>query len=76
MATVEAGSLEDEFELSLSAAVGTLAQKKEAKDLSSTKLDKVTHAPDCFFLFTTFIFFRFTNLLAFQTLYTLRHMSI
>jgi len=41
MATVEAGSLEDEFELSLSAAVGTLAQKKEAKDLSSTKLDKV-----------------------------------
>lgn len=41
MARVEAGSLEDQFELSLSAAVGTLNQKKEAKDPSSTKLDKV-----------------------------------
>ena len=42
LAKAEPGSLEDQFELSLSAAVGTLAQKKEAKDLSSTKLNKVT----------------------------------
>ena len=41
MAKVEAGSLEDQFELSLSQAVGNLNQKKEAKDPSSTKLDKV-----------------------------------
>jgi len=41
LAKAEPGSLEDQFELSLSAAVGTLAQKKEAKDLSATKLNKV-----------------------------------
>ena len=53
-AKAEAGSLEDQFELSLSAAVGTLAQKKEAKDLSSTKLNKVKRHYDIFFFSITF----------------------
>uniref|UniRef100_H2ZHQ3 Coatomer subunit beta n=1 Tax=Ciona savignyi TaxID=51511 RepID=H2ZHQ3_CIOSA len=42
LAKADAGSLEDQFELSLSAAVGTLKQKKEAKDPTSSKLNKVT----------------------------------
>nr|CAB3232868.1 coatomer subunit beta-like [Phallusia mammillata] len=42
LAKVEAGSLEDQFELSLNAAVGTLSQKKEAKDPGASKLNKVT----------------------------------
>ncbi|CAK8683401.1 unnamed protein product [Clavelina lepadiformis] len=42
LAKAEAGSLEDQFELSLSAAVGTLDQKKEARDPAASKLNKVT----------------------------------
>jgi len=38
---IESGSLEDQFELSLNAAVGDYNQKKDSKDPSSTKLDKV-----------------------------------
>lgn len=38
----ETGTLEDQFELSLSAAVGAAAQKKEAKDPLSSKLNKVS----------------------------------
>jgi len=41
LAKVDPGSLEDQFELSLSAAVGTLPQKKEVKDPAATKLNKV-----------------------------------
>uniref|UniRef100_F6Z743 Coatomer subunit beta n=1 Tax=Ciona intestinalis TaxID=7719 RepID=F6Z743_CIOIN len=42
LAKAESGSLEDQFELSLSAAVGTLNQKKEARDPTASKLNKVT----------------------------------
>ena len=42
LAKAEAGSLEDQFDLSLSAAVGTLNIRKEAKDPSASKLNKVT----------------------------------